>query len=90
MAHELNYNELVMLSALPYYEDFSDFKSINLVIGEKYDVGTFIEYALNRKYETCFNELISDEEICMLEQRKHKPKKSWSSQHGTKLVSKNT
>ena len=33
---------------------------------------------------------LTDEEICMLEQRKHKPQKSWSSQHGTKLVSKNT
>lgn len=67
MSSTLQNNELIMLSSLAYFEEFSDFNSIKILEGEKYDVGTFVEHALNEGYETCFNDLISDEKNGMVE-----------------------
>lgn len=64
----LEYNELILLDALAYYREFSDFLNMNLPDGEQHDIGTFVNYALNEKYTTCFNDGLgpnSDEPLGM-------------------------
>ena len=69
MAHELNNNELVMLDALAYYKRLSDgyvpTKDNDKVRYQKLE--TFINNALSNGFETCFNDLISDEKNGMVD-----------------------